>query len=570
MSRHTHDNVGHRPQGRKYRQALEMARNRLVIAGILFVFILFAVGGRLLFMGLNNEGGEPLFVHDAVRSQFHQGRSDIVDRNGIVLATTVTTSSLYANAKKILDAEIAAKMLAKALPGYSRVKFLKKLKSNRRFIWLARHLTPKQRDRIMHLGIPGIAFRKDYKRLYPHGSLVSHVVGLTNIDNVGIAGLEKSNEQFLITEGKQLSLSLDVRVQHAIVDELKKGMREFRATGAAAIVMDLRTSEVLGMVSMPNFNPNKNVKLDSDGYFNRATVGMYEMGSTFKILNTAMALDSGVVTLATKYDTSDNIQIGRFSISDYRANYGIINVAQIFVHSSNKGSVKMALDVGTEGQQDFMRKVGCLTRCNIEIPEKGEPLIPRHWREANTMTISYGYGLAVSPLHLLNSVASVVGDGCRKEATLIKLKEGEALRPCDRIVQASVAHKMRQLLRLVVVQGTSKKANVPGYFVAAKTGTRNMLESSGSYNKDRVSTTFVGLIGESVESPRYIVVALLEDPKGLEKTFGFTAAGWNVAPIGGKILGRVAPILGLQPNLKVLNQGFDPFLQSIDFSKKKK
>ncbi|HBN22284.1 MAG TPA: penicillin-binding protein [Holosporales bacterium] len=571
MSRYTpHGNAGHRPQGRKYKQALEMARNRLVIAGILFVFILFGVGGRLIFMGLSNEGGEPLFVHDAVRSQFHQGRSDIVDRNGVVLATTVTTSSLYANAKKVLDAEIAAKMLAQALPGYSKAKLLKKLKSNRRFIWLARHLTPKQRDRIMHLGIPGVRFRKDFKRLYPHGPLVSHVVGLTNIDNVGIAGLEKSNEQFLLTEGKQLDLSLDVRVQHAIADELKKGMQEFNATGAAAIVMDLQTSEVLGMVSLPDYNPNKNVKLDSDGYFNRATVGMYEMGSTFKILNTAMALESGTITLATKYDTSEDIKIGRFSISDYRANHGVINVAQVFVHSSNKGSVKMALDVGTEGQQDFMQKVGCLTRCNIEVPEKGQPIIPRHWREANTMTISYGYGLAVSPLHLLNSVASVVGDGCRKEATLIKLKEGEKRRPCDRVVQSSVAHKMRQLLRLVVVQGTSKKANVPGYFVAAKTGTRNMLESSGAYNKNRVSTTFVGLIGESVENPRYIVVALLEDPKGLKKTFGFTAAGWNVAPIGGRILGRVAPILGLQPNLKILNEGFDPFLQSIDFSKKKK
>ncbi len=571
MSRYTpHDNVGHRPQGRKYRQALEVARNRLVIAGILFVFILFGVGGRLIFMGFNNEGGEPLFVHDAVRSQFHQGRSDIVDRNGVVLATTVTTSSLYANAKKVLDAEIAAKMLAQALPGYSHAKLLKKLKSNRRFIWLARHLTPKQRDRIMHLGIPGVAFRKDYKRLYPHGSLVSHVVGLTNVDNVGIAGLEKSNEQFLLTEGKQLDLSLDVRVQHAIADELKKGMKEFSATGAAAIVMDLQTSEVLGMVSLPDFNPNKNVETTSPGYFNRATVGMYEMGSTFKILNTAMALESGAVTLGTKYDTSAEIKIGRFSISDYRANHGVINVAQIFVHSSNKGSVKMALEVGTEGQQDFMRKVGCLTRCNIEIPERGQPIIPRHWREANTMTISYGYGLAVSPLHLLNSVASVVGDGCRKEATLIKLKEGEKGRPCDRVVKASVAHKMRQLLRLVVVQGTSKKSNVPGYFVAAKTGTRNMLESNGAYNKNRVSTTFVGLIGESVEKPRYIVVALLEDPKGLKKTFGFTTAGWNVAPIGGKILGRVAPILGLQPNLKVLNEGFDPFLQGIDFSKKKK
>ncbi len=559
---------GSRPQGRHYRQALDMAHNRLVIASILFVFILVGIAGRLVFIGVNQDMGEPLFVHDAVHSKFHQGRSDIVDRNGVVLATTVTTSSLYANAKKVLDAEIAAKMLAKALPGYSEKKLFKKLTSNRPFIWLARHLTPKQRDRIMHLGIPGVSFRKDSKRLYPHGRLVSHVVGLTNIDDHGIAGLEKSNEQFLLTEGKELALSLDVRVQHAIRDELQKGIEEFSAAGATAIVMDLENSEILGMVSLPDFNPNKNVKLTDPAYFNKATVGMYEMGSTFKILNTAMILESGKADLSTTYDTSEEIKIGRFSITDYRAKHGIINVAQIFVHSSNKGSIKMALDVGTEGQQEFMRKVGCLSRCNIEIPERGRPLIPRHWREANTMTISYGYGLAISPLHLLNSVASLLGGGCRKEATL--LKGGAQDRPCDRVIKADVSSKMRQLLRLVVVKGTSKKADVPGYFIAAKTGTRNMLSKSGQYNKDRVATSFVGIVGESVDKPRYIVVALLEDPKGLKKTFGFTAAGWNVAPIGGRILGRVAPLLGLRPHPDRLNKGFDPFLQTVDFTKNKK
>lgn len=402
---------GSRPQGRHYRQAIDIARNRLIIAGILFVFILCGIGGRLVFMSFGHNIGEPLFVHDAVRSQFHQGRSNIVDRHGVVLATTVTTSSLYANAKKILDAEIAAEMLAKALPGYSHKKLLNKLKSNRSFIWLARHLTPKHRDRIMHLGIPGVGFRKDSKRLYPHGRLVSHVVGLTNIDDHGIAGLEKSNEQFLLTEGKNLDLSLDIRVQHSIRDELQKGIEEFKASGATAIVMDLNNSEILGMVSLPDFNPNKKVTLTDPAYFNRATVGMYEMGSTFKILNTAMVLDSGKADLSTTYDTSEEIKIGRFSITDYRAKHGIINVAQIFVYSSNKGSIKMALEVGTEGQQDFMRKVGFMTRSTIEIPERGHPLIPRHWREANTMTISYGYGLAISPLHLLNSVASILGGG---------------------------------------------------------------------------------------------------------------------------------------------------------------
>lgn len=557
----------HRPQSRQYKQALDVARNRMIVSALLFVFILVGIAGRLMYMGLHSDGSEPLFVHDAVRPEFHQGRSDIVDRNGVVLATTVTTSSLFANAKKVLDAEIAAKMLAKALPGYSHKKLLKKLTSHRSFIWLARHLTPKQRDRIMHLGIPGVSFREDHKRLYPHGRLVSHVVGLTNVDDEGIAGLEKAREYYLCTEGKQLQLSLDVRVQHAIKDELEKGMHEFQATGATAIIMDIETSEVLGLVSLPDFNPNKDVKLNSNGYFNRATVGMYEMGSTFKILNTAMVLESGVGKLTTKYDTTKDVKIGRFSISDYRANYGIINLAEVFVHSSNKGSLQMALDAGTERQKAFMKQVGCVDRASIELPERGHPIVPRHWRDVNTMTISYGYGIAISPLHLLNSVASVVGDGCRKQATLIKGAQSE--QPCDRVVKPDVASKMRQLLRLVVTKGTSKKSDVVGYYVAAKTGTRNMLGENGKYNKNRVSTSFVGLIGESVKKPRYIVVALLEDPKGSKKTFGLTAAGWNVAPIGGRILGRVAPILGLKSMPNDLDEGFDPILRDMDFSKPK-
>ncbi len=561
--------LGARPEGRKYKEALEIARNRIIISGILFVFILMIISGRLVYMGYQGGGGEPVTVLDSIHSKFHQGRSDILDRNGMVLATTVTTSSLFANAKRIVDAEIAAKMLSQTLPGYSYKKLLKKMKGDRSFIWLARHLTPKQRDKIMALGIPGIGFRKDSKRLYPHGSLAAHVLGLTNIDDIGIAGIEKNQEQYLLKEGEDLYLSLDVRVQHAVRDELLKGMEEFQATGAAAVLMDLETSEVLAMVSLPDFNPNHSVNASGAAYFNKATVGVFEMGSTFKILNTAMALDTKKITFATTYDTNAEVKIGRFKITDYRAEHGVINVAQIFVHSSNKGSLQMALECGAKHQKAFMRKIGNLEKCKIELPERGRPIFPKHWRDANTVTISYGYGLAVSPLHLLNSVASVLGDGCKKQATLLKGNSQGATNDCERIVDADVAHKMRQLLRLVVLKGTSSKADVPGYFIAAKTGTRNMLEANGRYNKNRVSTTFVGIVGEDLEKPKYILVALLEDPKGMKKTFGFTAAGWNVTPIGGRILGRVAPLLGLQPTPQNLGYGFDPFLETVDFTKKR-
>ena len=561
--------VGGGQKGRLYRHALDLARGRMILSGIVFLFCILGVSSRLIYIGYTSDGGEPVSALDSPSAKFHQGRADILDRNGVVLATTITTSSLYANAKRVMDAEKAARLLKTVLPRYSEQKLLKKMQSDRTFIWLARHLTPRQRDRVMALGIPGIGFRKDFKRLYPHGSLAAHVIGLTNIDDQGIAGIEKSYEHHLLTSGEPVRLALDIRAQHAMRDELLKGMEEFSATGASAILMDMKTEEIVGLVSVPDFNPNHPDEVKSGDTFNKATVGMYEMGSTFKILNTAMALDTNDIQLTTEYDTSAEVKLGRFRITDYRASYGQIPVAKIFVFSSNKGSLQMALACGTEHQQKFMKAVGNLNRCPLEIPETGRPIVPKHWRDANTVTISYGYGLAVSPLHLLNSVASVVYDGCKKSGTLLKKQESDTFE-CERIVSADVAFKMRQLMRLVVLKGTSKKANIPGYYLAAKTGTRNMLEPNGSYNKNRVSTTFVGLIGETVKKPRYLLVVLLEDPKGLKKTFGFTAAGWNAAPIGGRILGRIAPLMGIKPTPQLLDQSFEPVLQQMDFSKKKK
>lgn len=565
----SHDlHVGGGQKGRLYREALELAKARMILSGFVFIMLILGISGKLLYIGYNSHGGEPTSALDSPVAEFNQGRADILDRNGSVLATTITTLSLYANAKKVMDADMGAKLLKQVLPRYSEDKLKKKMSSDRSFVWLARHLTPIQRDKIMALGIPGIGFRKDFKRLYPHGNLASHIVGLTNIDGEGIAGVEKSHEQQLLTSGEPLTLAVDVRAQHAVRDELLKGMKEFNATGASAILMDMKTQEIVSLVSLPDFNPNHADDIQSKDTFNKATVGMYEMGSTFKILNTAMALNTDSIKLSTEYDTSAEVKIGRFRITDYRAEHGVINVAQIFVHSSNKGSLQMALECGTEHQKKFMSQVGNLDRCQIEIPERGKPIVPKHWRDANTVTISYGYGLAVSPLHLLNSVASVVYDGCRKSATLLR-QDSDTQQICERVVSEDVAYKMRQLLRLVVLKGTSKKANVPGYYIAAKTGTRNMLEASGAYNKDRVSTTFVGLIGETVHSPRYLLVVLLEDPKGSKKTFGFTAAGWNAAPIGGRILGRIAPIMGLKPTPQLVDQNFEPFLKLVDFTQKK-
>lgn len=548
---------------RALNHAIELARHRMVVGAICFTFILAVIAVRLINVMVLNPAGEPTVAELDVKPGFHLGRADIVDRNGEILATSITTSSLYANAQKVLNPSEAAEKLIKVLPKLNKEKLIEKLSSGKGFIWLMRHLTPTQQEQILRLGIPGISFMRDQRRIYPYGPLISHVVGLTDVDNNGIGGVEKSLDVALRSDSQPLQLSIDLRVQHIIRNCLQKGIEEFSASGAAAIVMDLETEEVLGMVSLPDFNPNKPVDIHSKEFFNKATLGMYEMGSTMKIANTAMVLESGAATLNSTFDTSAPLNIGRFSITDYRANHGKINVAQIFVYSSNKGSARMAMSAGIEQQKAFLSKLGYLGSNMIELPEHGKPIFPKHWREANMITISYGYGISISPLHLLNGVASIVGGGCKKQATLLKKTPDHKILPCNRVVSESTSRTMLQLMRFVVTHGTSTKANIKGYFIGGKTGTRNMLVN-GHYRKDKVSTTFVGILGKDQDKPKYMVVVLLEDPRPTKKTYGFNTAGWNAAPIGGTILTRVAATMGIMPTPEP-DRITDPFFKTVNF-----
>lgn len=546
---------------RNLKQALEVARNRIMVGIVFVAFIMCVITFRLFSIMVLHNGMDENAT--AMAGGFcPMGRGNILDRNGEILATSISTSSLYANAKKILDAKVAAKQIRTVLPQLDEKKLVEKLTSGKRFVWLFRHLTPQQQKKILDLGVPGISFMGDQRRIYPHAQLFSHVVGLTDVDNVGLGGVEKTFDQHLRQNGQDLTLSLDLRVQHIVRSSLQEGIARFSATGGTAVVMDLETSEILGMVSAPDFNPNKNVDVRSPDFFNRATLGMYEMGSTMKIANTAMALESGKVHLGSVFDTSAPMNIGKFSITDYRANHGVINVAQIFVHSSNKGSARMALAAGLQHQQNFLKKLGFLEPSRLELPEYGKPLFPKHWREANQMTIAYGYGISLSPLHLLNGVASIVGGGCKKRATLLKL-DASAPQTCERVVSPETSKTMLQLMRFVVTDGTSKKANIPGYFVAGKTGTRNLL-INGHYRKDRVATSFVGIIGDSQDKPKYMVVVLLEDPKASKETYGFTTAGWNAAPIGGMILGKVASLMSVKPTVEP-DHITNPFFRNVSF-----
>lgn len=560
------------PHNRRYLKAVDTARIRTVVLLIFLLFLWGSVFVKLMMLGFGGaeEGeGKDRYLED---HQFKTARSRILDRNGVLLASSVKTGSLYCNPRKISDPSKLAQQLHKIFPATPQKTFASLLSVDRKFVWLARAITPLQRKELLYLGNPELKFIDDEKRIYPQGKLFAHVIGLVSQDNEGLSGLEKSFDQSLRRNEGDLVTSLDIKLQHAVRSELLYGMKEFEATGATAIVLDVKTSEVLALVSLPDYDPNNIPGVNHPSMFNRAVSGIYEMGSTMKVINTAMGLSQKGISLHKTYNTSEALKVGRFTITDYRAEHGHINVGQIFVHSSNKGSARIALEVGGERQQAFFKEIGLFDRAEFELPEYSRPMYPKRWREATTITASYGYGIAISPLQLLNASASVLIDGCRKNATLLKqempAKDQPQLEICHRVVSEKVARTLRQLFYFTAVSGTSKRAFVPGFYVGAKTGTRDML-IDGRYDKNRVATSFVGLIGESVGDPRYLVVVMLEDPKRLKKTFGFNAAGWNAAPIGGRIMNRVAVLQGLHPMRGDMTADFDKEILKMDFEKKK-
>lgn len=543
------------------KEALDCARTRLLIASVFFCFAILIIAGRLFMVTVLRDGAEPALVEQDLSKPIYMGRANITDRNGEILATTIITSSLHANCKIIQNPQAVADRILTVLPHLKRTDLIKRLSSNRRFIWIARHLTPGQRLNILRLGIPGLSFMRDERRIYPQGRLAAHVLGYTDVDNHGISGLEKSLDKDLRTKADPVKLSLDLRLQHILKDEIYKGIQEFGARGGCGIILDVLTGEVLGMTSLPDFDPNHASQATQDELFNKVTLGIYEMGSTMKIMNTAMALESKAVTLGSKFDATHPLQVGRFKVTDFRGKNAWLNVAQIFVYSSNIGAAKMALAAGAEKQKDFMKKLGYLTVPQFELPEVGAPMVPKVWNEPAVITISYGYGLSISPLHLVTAVGTIIGGGLKKVATLLKRQDDAP--EGERVVSEKTSRHMRELMRLVVKNGTSRKANVPGYMIFAKTGTAN-LRSGRGYQKDKVMANFIGVLGNGYDNPRYIVYVMLEDPKRLQKTYGFNNAGWNAAPIGGRIIARMAPILGLAPSDKEEEMP-DEFFRNLEF-----
>lgn len=528
----------------------------LVILGFSALFL--AITGRLVYLGV--APNEQVGLRRATSNAISAARPDIVDRNGEVMATDIRTVSVFAEPRRILDKDEATELLTAVLPDLDAKELRDKLGTKKGFVWVKREITPRQQAEVHRLGIPGVGFVPENKRVYPNGNAAAHVLGFANIDNVGIAGIEKYidsqglqdlNGAGLATEAsdlKPVKLSIDLRVQHLLRDELSKGLERFKAIAAAGAIMDVNTGEVIALVSLPDFDPGNPVDALEKDRINRMNVGVYEMGSTFKALTIAMALDSGKVNINSSFSTAGGMmRFGRQVIKEYHGTGRTLTVPEVFLHSSNMGSIKMALAVGVDGHKAFLRKMMQLDRMTTELPESAAPIVPQRWGEINTATIAFGHGLAVAPLQALTAVAALVNGGYLMKPTFLQRSEEDARKVATRVIKPETSEAMRYIMRLNGEKGSARKANIEGYFVGGKTGTAEKV-INGRYAKNKNFTTFTAIAPS--DKPKYLFLAIYDEPKGYAESGGYSTAAWNAGVTTGRVIERAAPILGLNPRFE--------------------
>jgi cell division protein FtsI (penicillin-binding protein 3) len=528
-------------------------RARIGLAMLMFAIFYAVIAARLVMFatGPEGQGIRRISTTDAVAT----ARPDILDRNGEILATDVRMPSLFGEPQRIIDVDEASELLIAVLTDVDAGELRERLGSKRRFVWLKREITSKQQEQIHRLGIPGIGFLRENKRVYPNGAGVSHLIGHVNIDNQGIAGIEKWLDARGLADlhmaglardrlQTPIELAVDLRVQHAMRDELVAARSKFRAVAAAGLLTNVRTGEIVSMVSIPDYDPNNPREALEPARINRLTTGVFEMGSTFKALTVAMALDSGKISLKSSFDARFPLKYGRHTIHDFHAQNRILTVPEIFTYSSNIGTARMALSLGVEHHRSFLKRMGQLDRLRTELPESAEPLVPRRWGELNTVTIAFGHGLSVAPLQAMMAFGALMNGGYLMPPTFLRRSEQDAKTLAARVIKSETSDKMRYLMRLNVEKGTATKADVEGYYVGGKTGTSEKVVA-GRYSKTKVLTAFTAVI--PADQPRYALLIMLDEPKPLPETHGYATSGWNAVPVGGTVIARIAPLLGLEP-----------------------
>jgi len=529
------------------------ARARVGLAIIAFALVYAVIGGRLIMfaIGADSHGARRAAAQDAIAT----ARPDIVDRNGEVLATDVKAPSLFGEPRRIIDKDEAIELLTGMLPDLDVGEVRDRLMSRKGFAWLKREITPQQQQDIHRLGIPGIGFLRENKRVYPTGNEVAHLIGLVNIDNQGIAGMEKWLDSNGLADlhragfatdrlQRPVELSVDLRVEHALRDELLKAKEKFHTKAASGLVTNVNTGEIIAMVSLPDFDPNIPKQAHDPDRINRLTTGVYEMGSTFKAFTLAMALDSGKYDLNSLWDARGPLHYGKFTIHDDEPKGRFLNMKEVFTFSSNVGAARIALSQGVEAHKAFLHKMGQLDRLRTELPESASPIVPKRWSELNTITIAFGHGMAVAPLQAVMGVGALANGGLLIPPTFLKRSEEEAKAIAKRVIKPETSEKMRFLMRLNAEIGTARKANVDGYYIGGKTGTAEKV-INGRYAKRRVLTAFTAII--PADRPRYQLLIMLDEPQALKETYGFITSGWNAVPTAGNVISRIAPLLGIEP-----------------------
>ncbi|RWC45188.1 penicillin-binding protein 2 [Mesorhizobium sp.] len=525
-------------------------RTRIVMTMAVFFGIFSTISGRLVYLGFQapDMSGGP-------QSRVTASRPDIVDRNGEVLATDIKTASLFAEPRRIVDADEAIEKLSTVLPDIDYEQTYHKLKSGAGFVWLQRQLTPKQQSDIMQLGIPGFGFRTEKRRFYPSGETSSYIVGLTNIDNQGISGMEKYvDEQGLsdlqasglaiAKDLKPVKLSIDLRIQHVVRDEIAAGLERYRAMGAGAVVLNVKTGEVVAMASVPDFDPNNPYNAQDKDRLNRMSAGLYEMGSTFKSFTSAMALDSGKATMASRFDASHPIRVGHQAIHDFHGKNRVLSLPEVFLYSSNIGSAREAEMVGIEGHREFLHRLGILDKMQTELPEVARPTEPKVWKQVNSFTIAFGHGVSTTPLQAAVGCAALMNGGFLMNPTFLMRTQAEAMAIAKKVVNDKTVDGMRYLYSLNAEKGSARNARVPGYRVGGKTGTAEKV-INGRYSKELNFNTFVAAF--PMDDPQYLVFTIADAPHP-EKPGMTDVAAANAGVMAGNIIRRAAAMLGVKPD----------------------
>ena len=533
-------------------RSLLMAKWRVLWVAAAFALIAVAALLRIMFLGL--------FEEAPARQQFGTAllpeRGDIVDRHGVPLARAFPAYSLWYNPAAlggdgpplVRSPREVAEALVRIFPDLEVNALTARLKEGRPG-YLRRRILPEDANRIHALGEPALEFPRETERFYPQGSMAAHILGFVGADGRGHIGMEQVFDQRLTdpaTRGTPAALSIDTRVQGALEDELLRGMADTNAKGAAGIILDVDTGEVMGLASLPSFNPNLIDRTGESFIFNRVTNQVYELGSTFKPITVAAAIDAGTVTdLSRRYQSNRALSIGGFEINDSHALGASLNIPEALIHSSNIVTAQVADQLGGERLNATMRALGMDQRAQIELPARGFPLWPKgNWSRITTMTVSYGHGIAVTPLHLASAYAALVNGGVWRPATLVKVEPGQVVEG-RRVFKASTSARIRQLLRLIVELGTGKKADAVGYRVGGKTGSAEK-PGAGGYRESSLVATFAAAF--PMDHPRYVIIIMLDEPQGTAATSGQRTAAFNAAPIVGRLVPRIGPLLGIMPD----------------------